>query len=178
MWRGSQTVEIMSAGDLDGVLLVDKPQWLTSHDVVAKLRKHLGMARIGHAGTLDPMATGLLLILIGRATKISQYLVGLSKCYRGTMKLGVATDSHDSEGKIVEVRGVEGVTIDALGALAKNFIGDQWQTPPMFSAKKVNGKKLCDLARKGRVVERDPQFIHIDVFDILDFRPSARHPPP
>jgi tRNA pseudouridine55 synthase len=160
----------VNADNLDGVLLVDKPQWLTSHDVVARMRKHLGIARIGHAGTLDPMATGLLLILVGRATKISQYLVGLPKCYCGTMKLGVTTDSHDAEGEVMEVRGVENVTIDVLAALAKDFAGDQWQMPPMFSAKKINGKKLCDLARQGKTIERKPQFISVDAFDIVDLR--------
>jgi tRNA pseudouridine55 synthase len=143
---------------------------MTSHDVVAGLRRTLGIKKIGHAGTLDPMATGLLLVLIGRATRISQYLVGLSKCYRGTMKLGVSTDSHDIEGKVVAVGNAENITVDMIKDMAKNFIGDQLQTPPMFSAKKINGKKLCDLARKGKVVDRDPQFIRVHSLEITDHR--------
>jgi tRNA pseudouridine55 synthase len=156
--------------ELDGVLLVDKERGVTSHGVIARLRKIFGVKRIGHAGTLDPMATGLLIILIGRSTKISQHLIGLPKCYSGTMKLGIATDSHDAEGTITGVREVSGIALDDIENLAKNFIGDQHQIPPMFSAKKVNGKRLYDLARKGKTVERNPQFIRIDAFEIHDLR--------
>ncbi|MDR2628459.1 MAG: tRNA pseudouridine(55) synthase TruB [Puniceicoccales bacterium] len=160
----------MNTSNLDGVLLVDKPRGITSHDVIAKLRHLLGTKKIGHAGTLDPMATGLLIILIGRTTKISQYLVDLSKGYEGTMKLGISTDSHDVEGKVLENHDVVGISMEGLKILANEFIGDQYQMPPMFSAKKVNGKKLYELARKGKIIDREPQFIHIGTFEIDNLR--------
>jgi tRNA pseudouridine55 synthase len=116
------------------------------------------------------MATGLLIILIGRTTKISQYLVDLSKGYEGTMKLGISTDSHDMEGKILENHDVEGISLEGLKILAGEFIGDQYQMPPMFSAKKVNGQKLYELARKGKTIDREPRFIHISAFEIDDLR--------
>ncbi|MDR2737866.1 MAG: tRNA pseudouridine(55) synthase TruB [Puniceicoccales bacterium] len=160
----------MSTDFLDGVLLINKPHAITSHGVVAALRRSLGIKKIGHAGTLDPMATGLLIVLVGRATKISQYLIGLPKCYDGTMKLGISTDSHDSDGVITKICEVGNITLDNVENTARGFLGDQYQMPPMFSAKKVNGRKLCDLARKGKDVERSPQFIRVDAFEIRDFR--------
>jgi tRNA pseudouridine55 synthase len=153
----------------DGILLVNKPQWETSHDVIAKIRKFLGIKKVGHAGTLDPMATGLLLVLIGHATKISQRLINLPKCYSGTMKLGVSTDSHDTEGTVTKTCDLKNVTIENITAVAKEFIGEQQQIPPMFSAKKINGQKLYNLARKGKIVERKPQLIVVDKFEIVDF---------
>ncbi|MDR2776713.1 MAG: tRNA pseudouridine(55) synthase TruB [Puniceicoccales bacterium] len=160
----------MNTSNLDGVLLVDKPRGITSHDVIARLRRLLGVKKIGHVGTLDPMATGLLIVLIGRTTKISQYLVDLSKGYKGTMKLGISTDSHDMEGKILESHDVKGVSLKGLKNLADEFLGDQYQMPPMFSAKKVNGQKLYKLARKGKTVDREPQFIRISAFKIDNLR--------
>ncbi|MDR1233081.1 MAG: tRNA pseudouridine(55) synthase TruB [Puniceicoccales bacterium] len=160
----------MNTNNLDGVLLVDKPRGITSHDVIAKLRRLLGIKKIGHVGTLDPMATGLLIILIGHTTKISQYLMDLSKGYEGTMKLGISTDSHDMEGKVLESHEVKDVSLENLKNLANEFLGDQYQMPPMFSAKKVNGQKLYELARKGKTIDREPQFIHISTFEIDDLR--------
>lgn len=154
--------------NLNGILLIDKPKGITSHDVVAKVRRLFGIKKVGHAGTLDPMATGLLILLIGRATKTSQYLIGLSKCYEGTMHLGTVTDSHDAEGNVVETHEVPEITLDGLQGLADTFIGDQYQVPPMFSAKKVNGQKLYKLARNGTVIDREPQFININTFEIDD----------
>jgi tRNA pseudouridine55 synthase len=155
---------------LDGVLLIDKPQGITSHGVIARLRHLLAMKKIGHAGTLDPMATGLLIVLLGNATKISQYLVGLSKCYEGTMKLGVSTDSHDADGAIMKTHAVGVVALEDLRALAGEFLGDQFQLPPMFSAKKVNGQRLYKLARSGKEIERNTQFISIESFEIDNLR--------
>jgi len=150
-----------------GVLLVDKPAGITSHDVVDRVRRIFRMKKVGHAGTLDPIATGLLIILVGKATKISQFLMSLDKEYDGTFRLGQATDSHDSEGEIQEEKPVpEDLTEEALRNLANEFIGDQYQTPPMFSAKKVDGQPLYKLARKGKTVEREPRFIHVSKFDI------------
>lgn len=153
----------------EGILLVDKPQGITSHDVVAKMRRVYHMKKVGHAGTLDPMATGLLIILIGKATKVSQYLMSLSKEYIGTVRLGQITDSQDADGEIIEERPVPALTEDEVKAQMKTFLGDQYQTPPMFSAKKINGQKLYKLARQGKTVEREPRVIHISRFDMTYF---------
>jgi len=159
----------------EGILLVDKPSGMTSHDVVARLRHRLKIRQVGHAGTLDPMATGLLVVLVGRATKVSQYLTSLDKEYEGTFELGKATDSHDADGEIVATLPVPALDADGLRAVMQGFVGDQFQTPPMFSAKKINGVPLYKLARKGQVVEREPRFIHVDVFELLEFTsPTAK----
>lgn len=155
--------------DPEGILLVDKPQGITSHDVVARMRKVLRMKKIGHAGTLDPMATGLLLILVGKATKVSQYLMSLDKEYTGTVKLGVITDSQDADGEVVEERPVPAIDEAGVRKLMEEFLGDQYQLPPMFSAKKINGQPLYKLARKGQTVEREPRVIHISRFDLTRF---------
>jgi len=156
---------------LEGILLVDKPTGMTSHDVVARLRHRLQMRQIGHAGTLDPLATGLLVMLIGRATKVSQYLTSLDKEYEGTFELGKITDSHDADGEVTETHPVPPMDADALRAVMQTFVGDQFQTPPMFSAKKIKGVPLYKLARKGQEVEREPRFIHVDSFELLDYTP-------
>ncbi len=155
--------------DPAGILLVDKPQGLTSHDVVARMRRVLRMKKIGHAGTLDPMATGLLLILVGKATKVSQYLMSLDKEYTGTVKLGINTDSQDAEGEVVSERPVPDISEAEVKVQMETFIGDQYQTPPMFSAKKVNGQALYKLARQGKTIEREPRVIHISRFDMTRF---------
>ena len=151
---------------LSGILFINKPAGITSHDVVDHVRRKLHMKRIGHAGTLDPMATGLLIILVGQATKLSQYLMGLDKSYTGTMKLGETTDSQDRDGEIVETKPVEGITPEKIEEVAKTFVGDQYQTPPMFSAKKQGGVALYKLARKGVEVEREPRFIRIESLNV------------
>lgn len=156
---------------LEGVLLIDKPTGCTSHDVVDRLRRKLNMKRIGHAGTLDPLATGLLIMLIGKATKASQYLMSLGKTYEGTLKLGVSTDSQDSDGQITEEKEVPNITEEQFREHMKTFLGDQYQTPPMFSAKKIDGVPLYKLARKGQEIEREPRFIHISSFELLEFTP-------
>ena len=156
--------------DLNGILLINKPKGLTSHDVIDLIRKKFRIKKVGHAGTLDPMATGLLIVLIGKATKISQHAIELSKTYEGTMRLGEITDSHDAEGTVIERRTVNDINPNVVAELAKKFLGDQYQVPPMFSAKKINGQKLYKLARNGQVVARKPQVIHIFSFDIVDIR--------
>lgn len=153
----------------EGILLVDKPQGITSHDVVSKMRRVFHMKKVGHAGTLDPMATGMLLILIGKATKASQYLMSMDKEYAGKVKLGVNTDSQDADGEITEERPVPELTEAQVKAEMKTFMGDQYQLPPMFSAKKINGQKLYKLARQGKTVEREPRVIHISRFDMTKF---------
>lgn len=154
---------------IEGILLVDKPQGITSHDVVSKLRRVFHIKKIGHAGTLDPMATGLLLMLVGKATKVSQYLMSMDKEYSGTIRLGQTTDSQDAEGQILLERPVPELDGEAVRREMKCFIGDQYQTPPMYSAKKVNGQPLYKLARKGQTVEREPRVIHISKFEMLRF---------
>ena len=127
--------------ELDGILLVDKPADHTSHDVIARLRGKLRMKRIGHAGTLDPMATGLLVVLVGKATSVSQYLISLDKEYTGTIKLGVTTNSQDADGEVLVTRPVSpSLTETEVLAAIKTMLGDQYQMPPMFSA--IKGSAL------------------------------------
>jgi len=150
-----------------GILFLDKPQGITSHDVVDRVRRTLGLKRVGHAGTLDPMATGMLIILVGQATRTSQFLMGLDKTYVGTLKLGEKTDSHDADGQITQTRPADHVTPEKVTEVMKTFLGDQYQTPPMFSAKKQGGQTLYKLARKGIEVEREPRFIRINDLKVL-----------
>lgn len=157
----------------EGVLLIDKPTGCTSHDVVARLRRKLQMKQIGHAGTLDPMATGVLVMLVGRATKVSQYLMSMDKGYRGEFLLGVVTDSHDADGEVTATAPVPDLTESDLNEHMKTFIGDQYQIPPMFSAKKIKGVPLYKMARKGKEVEREPRFVRVSQFDLLDFTPPS-----
>ncbi|HUL51832.1 MAG TPA: tRNA pseudouridine(55) synthase TruB [Opitutaceae bacterium] len=157
--------------ELEGVLLVDKPAGFTSHDVVARLRRKLAMKRIGHAGTLDPMATGLLIILVGKATRISQYLTNLDKEYEGTIELGKVTNSQDADGEVMETRPVPPLALEAVRAAMQTFLGDQYQTPPMFSAIKVAGVPLYKMARKGEEVPREPRFIRVSSYELTRFAP-------
>ena len=160
---------IVPRKELEGVLLVDKPGEHTSHDVVARLRRKLNMKRIGHAGTLDPMATGLMILLIGKATRISQYLISLDKEYEGTIELGKVTDSQDADGEVLETRPVPPLTETEVRTAMQGFIGDQYQTPPMYSAIKIDGVPLYKSARKGEEVEREPRFIRVMSFDLRRF---------
>ncbi len=155
--------------ELDGVLLVDKPTDHTSHDVVARLRGKLKMKRIGHAGTLDPMATGLLIMLIGKSTRVSQYLMSLDKEYTGTISLGKVTTTQDAEGEMLETRPVPPLTEADVQATMKTFVGDQYQMPPMYSAIKIDGVPLYKKARQGEEVEREPRFIRVASFELLRF---------
>lgn len=161
----------MEAADLEGVLLIDKPAGMTSHDVVDRVRRKLGIKRVGHAGTLDPMATGLLIMLIGKATKLSQYLMSLDKEYEGTITLGSSTNTQDAQGEVVSTRPVPELSEDDVREVMATFIGDQYQMPPMFSARKIGGVPLYKHARKGREIEREPNFIRISSFDLLRFAP-------
>jgi tRNA pseudouridine55 synthase len=154
----------------EGILLIDKPKGITSHDIVDRVRHKLHMKRVGHAGTLDPMATGLVIILVGKATKVSQYLMGLDKTYEGTIKLGQSTNTHDAEGVVTQERPVPPLTEDEVKAFLKGFEGDQYQTPPMFSAKKKEGVPLYKLARKGKEVEREARVIHVSSFKLDAWR--------
>lgn len=162
--------------EYEGILLIDKDAGCTSHDVVDKVRRILKIRSVGHAGTLDPNATGLLVLLVGRATKASQYLMSLDKTYEGEFELGVETNSHDSDGEVVATLPVpEGLTEETLRAQMAQFVGDQYQTPPMFSAKKIGGIPLYKLARQGQEVAREPRFIRVSKFDLLSWEtPRAK----
>lgn len=157
--------------DPDGILLIDKPCEWTSHDIVAKIRNHFQLNKVGHGGTLDPNATGLVAILIGRGTKLSSKVMSGDKTYEGEVLFGVETDSQDTDGEIVEEKDPGAITEKALLTEMKTFVGDQMQIPPMVSAIKKNGVALYKLARKGEVIEREPRFIHIYKFSLLDFTP-------
>jgi tRNA pseudouridine55 synthase len=146
---------------LDGALLIDKPSGPTSHDVVDALRRHLKLKKVGHAGTLDPNATGLLILLLGRATKLSEKLMGGDKIYEGTCKFGETTNSYDADGELVSSLPVPLMTLEQLNEAAATFKGDQMQIPPMVSAIKKDGVPLYKLARKGIEVERKPRLIRI-----------------
>ncbi len=143
-----------------GVLAVNKPSGMTSHDVVNVARRALGTKQIGHTGTLDPMATGVLVLLVGRAAKASEYAVCHTKTYRAVFRLGLTTDTEDVTGKVLSECGSLPEPADVV-ACAESFCGDIMQVPPMYSAIKCGGRKLCDVARAGGVVEREPRSVHI-----------------
>jgi len=161
----------------DGVLLVDKSTGMTSHDVVAIVRNRLETQKVGHCGTLDPFATGLLLIVVGRGTKIQDLLMSEDKEYVGTIKLGEVTDTQDGEGAILATSPVAGFSHSQIEAAFAKYHGDFYQTPPMVSAIKREGVPLYKLAREGKVVEREPRLVHVYAHEIqavrlpeIDFR--------
>jgi tRNA pseudouridine55 synthase len=145
----------------DGVLLVDKAEGMTSHDVVAVLRRKLDIKKVGHCGTLDPIATGLLLLTIGRGTKIQDLLMSEDKEYVGTLSLGVSTSTQDRQGNVIEERPVPQLSESEIRAAFEKFRGDFYQMPPMVSAIKQGGVPLYKLARQGKVVEREPRLVHV-----------------
>jgi len=154
---------------LDGALLIDKPAGPTSHDVVDAIRRTFGIKKVGHCGTLDPNATGLLIIVLGRGTKLSEKLMAEDKVYEGAIKFGVATDSYDADGEILETKTLPRLTLDQLNEAAATFIGDQMQTPPMVSAVKKDGVPLYRLARKGVEIAREPRLVHIYSFRFTSY---------
>lgn len=162
--RDPQRYRAARSDPYDGILLVDKPAGFTSHDVVAKLRGHFRLKKVGHGGTLDPMATGLLILLLGKGTKLSQRVMGTDKEYEGTLTLGIATDTQDADGSVIEEKDASAVTLEQVTAEMKARCGDQMQTPPMVSAIKKNGVPLYKLARKGQEVEREARLIHVYKF--------------
>ena len=159
-----------SVDEPSGVLLVDKPQGITSHDVVDSVRRLSQTRRVGHAGTLDPMATGLLILLVGKATKASDQLMAQEKEYLGEATLGIVTDTQDAEGETLETNPVPEITESQIRDALASMLGDQFQIPPMHSAKKIGGKKLYELARKGLEVVREPRAIRIDAFDLISWQ--------
>src|SRR5437016_12942974 len=160
---------------LDGAVLIDKPAGPTSHDVVDAIRRHFGIKKVGHCGTLDPNATGLLIIVLGRGTKLSEKLMSDDKIYEGTMKFGESTDSYDADGELVASLPVPPLTLDQLNEAALPFIGDLMQTPPMVSAIKKAGVPLYKLARKGIEVEREPRLVHIYKFQFSKYEEPIAH---
>lgn len=145
----------------EGVLLLLKPSGMTAHDVVEFVRRKLKMKRVGHTGTLDPLASGLMVLCLGRATRLAEFLFGLDKVYRFEMVLGVTTKTQDAEGEIVKVRSTEGITAERLEKVLEQFVGEIEQVPPMLSAVHYQGKRLYELARKGIEVERAPRKVQI-----------------
>ncbi len=158
-------------GLFDGVLLVDKPVGPTSHDIVHKIRKTFRIDKVGHGGTLDPNATGLLIILLGKGTKLSDMLMGGDKAYTGVMRLGRTTSSQDCDGETLEEKPWEQVTREQVEAQMAALTGDIFQTPPMVSAIKVEGVPLYKMARKGQEIERKPRFLHVYRFVITEWAP-------
>lgn len=158
----------------NGILLVDKPSGMTSHDVVNRLRRIAGTRQIGHTGTLDPMATGLLMACIGPATRVAQFLVGMDKVYRGRITLGAISDTYDAEGKFTEQQNV--TPPDRAGEVENAMAdqrGRQIQLPPPYSAVKVGGKKLYEYARAGEPVPQKPREITVHRFELLDYAPPT-----
>ncbi len=168
----------MNSNELvNGVLLVDKAPDMTSHDVVAVARKCLGIKKIGHCGTLDPMATGMLILVVGNATKIQDLLMSEDKEYLGTATLGASTSTQDKEGDVLEKKEVPEFTREQITSVFDGLKGDFYQMPPMVSAIKKDGVPLYKLARQGKVVEREPRLVHIFDYEIsrielpeIDFR--------
>jgi tRNA pseudouridine55 synthase len=155
----------------DGLVVVDKPPAWTSHDVVARMRKVYGQRRVGHAGTLDPDATGVLLVGLGRVTRLLKYLQGAPKEYRGTVRFGVATSTLDAAGDVLD-RTPMTMTHAQVEEAAARFVGDIEQVPPMVSALKVGGRRLYELARSGVEVERAPRRVRIDALTVESFEPG------
>ena len=159
---------------MNGIVIIDKPAGWTSQDVTARLRRVFGTRRIGHGGTLDPMATGVLPVFVGRATRGVEFFEHAEKTYETELLLGVATDTEDTTGTVLTRREVS-VTQEQLTAVLERFRGEIMQIPPMYSAVKVNGQKLCDLARKGRQVERQPRPVTIHELTLLSREGDTLH---
>ena len=160
-----------SQSTLSGVLNVDKPLGMTSHDVVARVRRTLGIKRVGHAGTLDPLATGVLLVCVGPATRFSEFLMATSKTYVADVIVGRVTTTDDGEGEVTAEADASQLTAGAIATALPAFTGDIEQIPPAYSAIKQGGRKLYELARKGETVEAAPRRVRIDALRLLDWTP-------
>ena len=167
-------MSLSERNDLDGILVIDKPAGITSHDVVARVRRLLGVKRVGHGGTLDPFATGVLPIAVGRATRVLQYVQSADKGYRVTVELGAETDTGDTEGAVVQRRTADAANWPTRGevdATLLRFLGEQEQIPPAHSAIKVDGEPLYRRARAGEVVDVPPRQVRVDSIDVLRYEP-------
>ncbi|HEV2715980.1 MAG TPA: tRNA pseudouridine(55) synthase TruB [Terriglobales bacterium] len=156
---------------MEGALIIDKPAGITSHDVVSRVRRIVGERRIGHTGTLDPFATGVLMVLIGRATRLAQFLTGLEKEYEAVIRLGYATDTGDATGQRVTDFGAEAprtteIYREQIQSALASLRGEIEQTPPMYSAKKIAGKRLYELARRGEEIQRKPVRVQVRTFEL------------
>ncbi len=158
---------------MNGILNIDKPAGMTSHDVVGRVRRLAHQKRVGHAGTLDPDATGVLLVCLGQATRLSEYLAAEGKAYKAVLALGQTTTTEDASGEVLTKADASAVTKAALAALLPRFMGDIQQIPPMVSAVHHEGKRLYELARAGITVERTARTIRIDSIELLDFTPGS-----
>lgn len=152
---------------MHGLLLIDKPCGMTSHDVVSRVRRICKTRKVGHAGTLDPLATGVLPVAIGRGTKVLQFLLAADKSYRATLCLGISTDTLDSEGEVVDRKELPNDSLERLQRVVSDFIGQVEQVPPMYSALKKDGVPLYKLARQGKTVEREPRTVEISRLEVL-----------
>jgi tRNA pseudouridine55 synthase len=152
---------------VNGLLVIDKPSGMTSHDVVGRLRKITGEKSIGHLGTLDPMATGVLPLLLGKFTRLAQYFSSAEKSYSGTIRFGFATDTYDAEGQATEPDSLPKLTLEQVRAAASRFRGEMEQMPPAYSAKKIGGRPAYQLAREGKPVELKAARVRIHTFQIL-----------
>jgi tRNA pseudouridine55 synthase len=158
----------------EGFAVIDKEPGCTSHDVVAQARRLLGVRKVGHAGTLDPDATGVLILGVGRATRLLRYVTALGKTYEATVVFGEATDTCDAAGRVVATWDMSGLTEELARAAAGGFLGEIQQVPPMVSAVKVGGRRLHELAREGRTVPREPRTVHVRSLVLHGFTPGER----
>ncbi len=156
---------------VSGVLVVDKPIGLTSHDVVQIIRRGTGIRRAGHTGTLDPRASGVLVVLIGPAVRLSEYVSASDKRYQATIQLGRSTDTYDSEGTVTKATPVENISEDQFDEILQSYVGQIEQVPPPYSAVKVKGKKAYEMARKGKPVDLEPRIINVFNLEILEWAP-------
>ncbi len=156
-------------GKLSGILVVDKPEGMTSHDVVSRARRSLGLKKIGHAGTLDPFATGVLVLLVGEGTKLSNYLMEGRKTYLASIKLGEKRDTADLTGELIETAPFDNISLSDIKSALPGFEGEITQLPPMYSALKKNGVPLYKFARKGVEVERQERQVFIESIRLVDF---------
>jgi len=164
MIAGSMTIP-------DGIILIDKPAGISSHSVVSKLRRVLGVRRIGHGGTLDPGATGLLVIFVGRATRLADYLGSGLKRYDATIRFGIATDTDDADGKVVATGPLPLVTVEEMSRSRERFLGEIEQVPPAYSAVQVKGRRAYKAARKGEALDLRPRTVRIEAIDIVRWEP-------
>ncbi len=156
---------------VSGVLVVDKPIGLTSHDIVQIIRRGTGIRRAGHTGTLDPRASGVLVVLVGPAVRLSEYVSASDKRYQATIRLGSSTDTYDSDGVITGSASVEDITVEEFENILQNFIGEIQQVPPPYSAIKVKGRKAYEMAREGEEVNLEPRIIQVYSLDLLEWDP-------
>ncbi|HOV33998.1 MAG TPA: tRNA pseudouridine(55) synthase TruB, partial [Candidatus Hydrogenedens sp.] len=153
---------------MDGIILINKPSGMTSHDVVDYVRGKTGIKKIGHTGTLDPNATGLLIFCVGKATRLSEFFISMDKTYEGKMRLGIVSDSYDIDGNIVAENQIPAnITEEDIKRYCSEFIGKIEQIPPMVSAIKIGGKRLYKMAREGLSIERQPRKVKVHEFTIL-----------